>query len=245
MKSVDRTVRLFELFAEQKSPLTLSEASRLLDMPVSTCFNLMRSLQAAGYLYEVGARKTFYPTARWLEKASIISDNDPTRINVIPHLEKLRDQTGETVVFSRRAGENIIYLEVLEGTHDIRYTSNVGDLKALYTTASGKALLGALPGSERVRVVSKLKLTAVTPFTITERSKLLQNIEQGLQRGWFLTRGEGVADSMSIAAPVEIGGTAYAIGIVGPINRLDEHTKDFALKLVTRCQKIAADARKR
>jgi IclR family acetate operon transcriptional repressor len=242
MKSVDRTLSLFELFAEQGVPLTLSEISRLLGMPVSTCHNLMRSLQAAGYLYEVSG-KSFYPTGRWLEKARVISGNDPSRIKIQPHLEMLRDQTAETILFSKQAGDKLVYLEVLEGTHNIRYSANAGDLKPLVNSASGKALLGALPAAEREKLVSKIKLVAVTTATITDKAKLLRDLEQGIERGWFLTRGEGVIDVMSIATSINIGGGTYAIAIAGPIHRLEPNVKALALKLVTRCQKIAASAR--
>ena len=50
VKTAGRTVDLFEVFAEAKSPLTLSELARALDAPQSSCFNLLRPLEARGSL---------------------------------------------------------------------------------------------------------------------------------------------------------------------------------------------------
>lgn len=112
MRSVDRTLALFELFSERQNALTLSQVARLLEIPVSTCFNLLRSLQDSGYLFEVEA-KAFYPTGRLLQTAQVISDHDPSRIKIAPQLELLRGQTGETVLLTKQIGQRIMLLNVL------------------------------------------------------------------------------------------------------------------------------------
>ena len=143
-------VRSVQAFADRGEPLTLSELSRLLSIPVSTCFNLMRTLQARGYLYEVGGRKMFYPTARWLVTSLAIASRDPVREQLQPYLESLRDETGETAILGKRMGEQVMYLAVVEGMHTIRYTANVGDLKPLHSNSAGKALLGAMTAAGAV-----------------------------------------------------------------------------------------------
>jgi IclR family transcriptional regulator, acetate operon repressor len=229
---------MFEAFAERGEPLTLSELARVLAIPVSTCFNLMRTLQARGYLYEVGGRKTFYPTARWLVKSMAIARHDPVQQQLQRHLERLRDDTGETVILGKRVGERVIYLSVVEGAHTIRYTANVGDLKPLHSSAAGKALLGALPPSERESLVSRLKLARVTPATITQRAQLLREVEEGVKRGHFVTRAENVADVMAVAAPVTVGGDNYAIVVAGPIHRVDPKAQAHARRLAAVCRAI-------
>lgn len=61
-RTADRTLQIFEAYAERRVPLTLSELARLLDMPVSSCAKLIKTLQGRGYLYEIGPRKAYYPT---------------------------------------------------------------------------------------------------------------------------------------------------------------------------------------
>lgn len=242
VKTADRTLLMFEAFAERGEPLTLSELARLLAIPLSTCFNLMRTLQARGYLYEVGGRKTFYPTARWLANSMAIARRDPVGQQLQPYLESLRDETGETTILGKRMGEQVIYLSVVEGTHTIRYTADVGALKPLHSSAAGKALLGAMPVRERESLVSRLRLTRVTPATITQRTPLLRDIEQGVKRGRFVTRGENVADVMAVAAPVGVGGDTCAVVVAGPIHRMEPKLEAHAKRLIATCRAIGRKA---
>ena len=44
-KIVDRTLDFLELFAKEKRPLSLSDISRLLSIPVSSCHDVLQALQ--------------------------------------------------------------------------------------------------------------------------------------------------------------------------------------------------------
>ena len=76
-KIVDRTLDFIELFATERRPLSLSDISRLLKIPFSSCHDVLKALQARGYVYEIGPRAGFYPTVRLLNLAKTISDHDP------------------------------------------------------------------------------------------------------------------------------------------------------------------------
>jgi DNA-binding IclR family transcriptional regulator len=236
VKTANRTLAMFETFAERGEPLTLSELARLLSIPVSTCFNLMRTLQARGYLYEVGGRKTFYPTGRWLEKARAIAVRDPVLEQLRPALEALRDEAGETVILGKRLGDEVVYLGVFECGHSIRYTASAGDLKPLHSSASGKALLGALSLAEREALVARLRLARVTPATLTQRAELLRDVARGAERGWFVTRGENVRDVTAVAVPVRVVGDTFTVAVAGPTHRMEPKLEQHARRLVAACK---------
>jgi len=63
-KTADRTLDVFELFASEQRPLNLSEISALLGIPLSSAHALIKTLQARGYLYDVGRRQGYFPTTR-------------------------------------------------------------------------------------------------------------------------------------------------------------------------------------
>src|SRR3546814_9475019 len=77
VKTAGRTVDLFELFAKSKAPLTLSEIARGLSAPQSSCFNLVRALEARGFLYSIGGTKRLYPTRKLFDIAQAIADYEP------------------------------------------------------------------------------------------------------------------------------------------------------------------------
>lgn len=240
-RTADRTLQIFETFAERRVPLTLSELARLLDMPVSTCSNLLKTMQARGYLYESGRRKAWYPTPRWLDKASAITSADPVIEHIRPLLVTLRDAVDETVLFGKRVGDQIVYLALVESTQSIRFSGATGDLRALASTASGKALLAQLPLPERLTLVARLHFPHGGPGTAEERRKLLADIDAGQKRGWWTTDPDNAEGVMALAAPTRLGGDLYTIVIAGPIPRVWPQRASHATKLLALCKKAASE----
>ena len=220
VKTAGRTVDLFELFAKTKAPLTLSEIARGLSAPQSSCFNLVRALEARGFLYSIGGNKRLYPTRKLFDIANAIAGYEPVIPRVEPMLEKMRDATGETVILGTRQGDRVIYLAVAEGQQTIRYMSRAGELKPIHASAIGKALLSTMSPDERAALIKRVAKPAITGNTITETSDLLDEITAAADRGWSQTKGENVADVMAVAVPFDVEGVAYAVAVAGPIGRM-------------------------
>jgi DNA-binding IclR family transcriptional regulator len=199
---------------------------------VSSWFGIVRTLEARGYLYEVKARGGFYPTRLLFEQARVIASRDPLAERFVPLLEKLRDQTGETVLLSKRLDRQAVYLVVLDSLHSIRYSPKVGEFRPLHASASGKALLGSLTPVLRNEMLSGMKLPRVTSRTITSRAALEADLEQGRARGWYVTHGETVADLMAVAVAVTLSGETYSVALAGPMHRMDSALKRYAKLLV-------------
>lgn len=238
VKTAGRTLDLFETFAKAQTPLSLSELARALNAPLSSCFNLIRALQARGYLYSLQPRRQLYPTRRLFEVATAIVAGEPWMARVEPVLTRLRDQTRETVILGKRQGDRVVYLNVIDGPQSIRYTARAGDLKPLHASAIGKALLGALAPAELAELLKQLPIERVTAATITDRSALLANLEHGRKQGYFVTMGENVADVMAVAATVRLGGDVYGIAIAGPIHRMKSDLTKHVSALSAACATI-------
>lgn len=229
VKTAARTLDVFEAFTGECRPLSLSDIARAIGAPVSSCFGLVNTLEKRGYLYSFGARRAFYPTRKMLENARRIAEHDPLADLAHPVLEALHARSGETVLFSRRAGDQVVYVDVIESEHKIRYAAQAGEFFPIHCSASGKAIVASLPEAERRELLARLPLDRMTPSTVTRRAALLKEIAVSVERGWFVNRGEHVADVMAIAMPVRVNGEVCALGIAGPIQRieagLDKHLK--------------------
>ena len=229
VKTAARTLDLFEAFTGECKPLSLSDLARAIGAPVSSCFGLVKTLENRGYLYSVGARRAFYPTRKMLDNVRRIAAHDPLADIARPVLEVLGRQSGETVLFSRRAGESVVYVDVIESAHKIRYAAQAGEFFPIHCSASGKAILASMPEVERREFVAGLRLDRVTSSTITKKTALLKELAVSLERGWFVNRGEHVEDVMAIAVPVRVHGEICAMGVAGPIQRIeakfDKHLK--------------------
>lgn len=236
-RTADRALQIFELFAECLRPLTLSELARDLDIPVSTCAKLIRTLLARGYLYEVGNRKSYYPTARWLQKATAISSADLIVEHARPFLQELRDSTRETALLAKRMGDQVIYLGIAESPHEIRYSGQVGDMKELWRTASGFAFLGTMTLVRRLETMTRLANRSNGP-TAAERKDVLSYVDDGMQRRWWLVRGANVSDVLSVASPLGLEDD-YAVVVVGPISRMEPQLQFMSGQLMQVCRKLA------
>jgi DNA-binding IclR family transcriptional regulator len=239
MNGVERTVAIFEMFADEGQAMSLTDIARTMQLPMSTCFNLLKSLQAGGYLYEV-ASKSYYPTGRLAQISSRISERDPSKERIAPQMRVLRDQCGETVLLTKMIRGKIMLLEVEHGKLPIRYTPRVGDFRAVHTTASGKALLSVLPDAQIHDFLAKAKLERLTDRTITNAGALSSEIRTSRRAGWFSSAGEGISDLMSIARPIKIGKSFFSVSIVGPVYRMKPQETRLAVQLATCCERILA-----
>ena len=108
-KIVNRTLDVFEAFAERREPLLLTDLMKVLDIPLSSCHDMVRALEQRGYLYEVRHRSGYYPTARLLDVARAIVDHDPVSVRAAPVLERLKRDfdvhgIGSSLVYEEEEG---------------------------------------------------------------------------------------------------------------------------------------------
>lgn len=232
VKSADRTLDIFELFASERQPLLLTDIARGLDAPLSSCFNIVAALKDRGYIYDNGQGRQFYPTRKMLELGNIIAANEPWAAILGTVMTRLRDETQETTILGRLQGAEVVYLAVCESRQNIRYTAYAGDRKPLHSSAIGKSLLAALDSDKRDALMKQLKLSKATSFTITNRKQLLAELAQTRERGYAITRGENVADVMAISKSLSVGGEMYGLAIAGPMPRM-EQSVDLRLEQLT------------
>lgn len=236
--SAERTLSLFEAFEASGKPLVLSELAQRLNVPVSSCHGLVQTLVQRGYLYVVSRRKDFYPTRRLLDLAQTIARNDPFLERIEPELEALRDETRETVILGKRQGDAVLYLDVVEGLHTVRYTARPGDYKPLHSSSIGKVMLGSLPADALADWIACHPLAAVTGRTLVDARRLQVDLEAGRQRGWFITRGENVEDVTALAVELSIRDETFGLAVAGPSHRMEKQVEALASQLVAARQRI-------
>ncbi len=239
VKAAARTLDVIELFSRELRPLRLSEIADLLDAPVSSCFQLLKTLERRGYVYALRL-KSYYPTKQLLQKAEAIAAHDPIIMLLAPALEKLRDETGESVVLGQRSGDHVVMLEVIESPHLIRFTGHPGAVREMHCSALGKALLAEMTTEERNACLPPDPMPARTPATITRRTKLYAELAASRKRGWYEVRGESVAELHAIAVPLCVGTSQLALCLAGPVTRFAPQREAHARKLLAAVRQIEA-----
>ena len=220
-KIVERTLDFIELFAAERRPLSLSDISRLLHIPVSSCHDVLQALQARGFLYEIGPRAGYYPTRRLYELSQVIVTHDPIIMRAEMLLRNLRDHVDELVSLAKTSGLQATYILVFEPSHPLRFLVSVGStIRSLHATSAGKALLGSLSPEAFDDYLKSARLTPMTNKTITSKSALREDIEKSIKRGWFLNREESVEDATTISANFKWNGATFIVTVAGPTARM-------------------------
>ncbi len=219
--SVERAFAILETFGREQRPLSLKELADYCRMPASTCHSLVHTLLKRSYLYQTGRRKNVYPTRRIYDLGATIVAHDQILQRLVPIMEDLRDSTRETVILGKRQGDEVVYLEVLEGPEVIRYSARAGDTKPLASTCIGKAMLAQLSSDEARQWLRDNPPRKVTANTITGAKALLADLEKGRESGFFMTSGENVADVTALAVPLRLNNEQLAIAVAGPSHRID------------------------
>lgn len=227
-----RTMTLFEVFAREKRPLSNSELARLLQLPESSCSDLVSTLLGCGYLMKTAKSRRLYPTSRLLTVAQDISVNDSVLASVREACELLRDQTGESVLCGRLEDGVVHVIAVSEGRHSLRYAAGSGDRLSLHVSALGKAILSLGSDEEARRQLAIKPLKKLASGTLTDPEQLVAQIQAFRQQGWASVENEGGEDLAALAVAGSIGSETFAISIAGPVGRLRLERDSYVRSLI-------------
>jgi IclR family pca regulon transcriptional regulator len=100
----------------------------------------------------------------------------------------------------------------------------------LYARAMGKAVLANLERKELSSIIERIKITKLTPKTLSSRSEILKDIELTRNRGYSINNEEYVEGLICIGAPVVNYRRKTTVGAVS----LDFPTAEFSVKIIQR-----------
>lgn len=226
-----RTLQVFEIFARERRPLASSELARYLDLPNSSCSDLLFTMREAGYLLRMPKTRRLYPTARLLVTAQALVDTDPIQTLASEVLEQLTNASGESSLCGCADGGHVKIVACKESSRALRYVLQPGTMIDMHSTSLGKAILGAMPSKERDALIDKLDLTKATDHTLVSKKALHEDIKQGRKQRWYSARDEGAIGVGAIAISGVFGGIPMGFSLVGPTHRMMEN-RDRYVELV-------------
>ena len=240
-KTTRRTLEVLEAFQRHKKPMSLTELARMLKAPVSSCHGIVRTLIGHGYLYNIEANRTLYPTKRLLRLAETITANDPFLSRISAALVELRDVSGESVLLGKQRGDVVVYLDTVESRQTIRYGGQPGDTKLLHATAIGKSLMAMMDKATLDRWFATYPLDRKSPTTITGIRRLRADLEAAGAVGYHISDGETTSGVLSVAVAIALDGDPVGVAIVGPKFRIEPRLEQHAALLLKLRNEFATD----
>ena len=224
VQSAERIFQIFEALA-QNGPMTLAQISALLGLHKTTAHRLTNSLVSMNYVCKDSLTGKYRLTFKILELSGKLLEKMDILTVAHPFIERLANDSRETVHFVQREGTNIIYIDKVESNvNSVRMVSRVGLRQPMYCTAVGKAMLAELPVAEVREVWEKSRLVRLTDNTITDFKALLKELEIIREKGYAMDNEENEIGVRCIAACVTgfDGKSRNAFSISAPTTRMDD-----------------------
>ena len=221
VQSIGRAFAILEEVARNREGIGLADLSKRVGLHNSTTFHLVKTMVSLGYIrqlkdkrYRIG-RPLFALAASALDEMEMVSMATPV-------LEQLSLTTGESSHFAVRMSDDVVVMARTPGPSKFQLTDRVGVVRPAYCTALGKVILAALRPEQFDRYLDRVELKPLTPKTIVDRQRFVQEIEDVRASGVGFDDGEFDEEVRCAAMPVRdfSGQVIGAIGISGPVWRL-------------------------
>jgi DNA-binding IclR family transcriptional regulator len=219
--SLKTVVKFFEIVEtiEQLEEAKLTEIAEHMDLAVSTVHEYLKTLEELEYVdredgqYRLGLK--------FLRLGTNAKRNVELDSKVRPYLQRLADETGETVWFLVEEHGLAVYLEHVDGEQAIETSHQAGRRSHLHCHAGGKAILAHLPHNHVKEILDRRGLPRMSENTITSREELFTALERIRKRGYAQNDNENIMGTRSVSAPIVVEEEVMgAISIGGPETRL-------------------------
>ena len=148
MSTVQKAISVLGCFSIETQELGVTEIARMLGANKVIVHRLLRDLEAGGLVEQDPDSRRYRLGYELLRLASIRQSGANLLRAAIPHLDQLRDRTGETAHLSVIRRDCVLRIYVVQTRHYLRFSADVGDESPLHTTAAGKTLLAYVDQSD-------------------------------------------------------------------------------------------------
>jgi IclR family transcriptional regulator, acetate operon repressor len=223
LRTLDRGLSLLDVLARQADGATVKQLSELLNVNLSTCYHLVRTLLDRGYVSKAADRKIRLGPALGNLYGAYSRQLRPER-DLLPILAHLSQATGETAIASSWEAGEVVLRAVVEGPQILRVSGLQPGLRsAAHSRSAGKAMLAYLGEPGLTHFLETHELTPQTPRTITDPELLRKELAGIASQGFAEDPGEFSEDIWAIAAPYFDAGESVlgALSVPMPLSRRD------------------------
>jgi IclR family pca regulon transcriptional regulator len=179
---------------------TLSEVARDTDLSRASARRFLLTLEDLGYVRSADRRFALTPRVLELGYAFLSSFTLPQLAQ--PHLRELVERVHESSSVSVLDGGDIVYLAREPTQRIMTVTIAVGTRFPAHATSMGRVLLAAMSDGELDEFLHTTELPAFTAATVTDPSRLSQELDRVRRQGWALVDQELEDGLRSIAVPL-------------------------------------------
>ncbi|KQP70778.1 IclR family transcriptional regulator [Microbacterium sp. Leaf288] len=217
--AADQTLRILSYLARQRGPVPARTIATALELPRSTVYHLLAALQEHQFVVHLPEERRWGLGIAAFELAGGYSRQEPLARLGRPVLADLVDRAGESAHLAVMHGRDVLYIVEERAPRRPALVTDVGVRLPSHLTATGRAMLAALP-REQVRALfpdaaAFADRTGRGPQRPGELRELLRSVRE---RGYATEDGEVTLGLRSIGVVVRdhAGWPAAAIAVTWP-----------------------------
>jgi IclR family pca regulon transcriptional regulator len=200
LSTLERGLRVLKAFDEDHPEMTLSEVAAKTALPPAVARRCLITLVELGYVGQHERKFLLRPAV--LTIGSAFSASMQIEQVVLPPLQGLRDQTGDSASLAVMSGTNILYVAHVSTDRRFRVAAGVGTRFPFHATSLGKALAASLPEDERAALLARAPFQRFTERTVTEGAALAERLALIAERGYDSALDELDYGIVSVAVPI-------------------------------------------
>ena len=200
LSTLERGLSVLRSFNQSRPEMQLSEVAAATGLNPAVARRCLNTLVQLGYVAQHGRRFLLRPEVLVFGSAFLASMNVEGVAG--PHLQALRDETGDSSSMAVLSGNDILYIAHVSTNRRIRLGASVGTRYPAYATSLGKVLLAWQDDAAFDALLKDAELTRLTEHTITSKSELKKHLREARANGFASAQDELDYGIVSVAVPV-------------------------------------------
>ena len=241
IESLDRGLRVLEVFGGSGQPMTLSDLAKAADLPRATARRILFTLERAGFVTTDGKLFRLMPRVLVLASSYLASNHVVSVLQ--PALDRLSSEAQEISSMAILDGNDAVFIARASPTRIFSSGIDIGYRLPAFCTSVGRVLLSRLSDDDLAKALGAMDLTSLTPFTVTDRKRLLKTIIGDRAAGYSLVDREAEPGFRSISVPVRRydGAIIAAINMGAHVDRVS--AEEMIERFLPRLQETAASVK--
>ncbi len=174
--SINKAIKLLTYISENDNNCSLADISNDLQMPKSTLFGILSSLEENDMIKK-NDKDNKYSLGLKTYKLGKIYERDFKIKNLIhPYLKNISMKYNESGHLAILCDNKALYVDLIESSHSIRNSARPGQTDELYCTSVGRIILAAMSDKDIEEYLNNIELKSRTIKSIVDKNVLLEEI---------------------------------------------------------------------
>ena len=214
--AVKKAFQVLQLIAGTDRGMGISELAKNLGISKGTVHGITAALEEAGVIIRNPFTKKYNLGYTLIELGKKGLSKIPLREAARRHMERLVEETDETVFLGILRGDHILIVDAAESNKELKITSPSGTKLSLTAGAAAKVFLAYADEKKALEYLRTKGLPKYTENAITDLQTYLEEIKKVRKRGFATDREEYLQGVNAVAAPIQSHGPFLAaIWVVG------------------------------